>query len=149
MIRTLAVMFAWGALIALVTWSGYDWFVCVLLFPPTAIGVVVGAAAATHLLTYRAGTLARRLLRSLAYVLAVAGMASTIAYFIWWGIAYDAAESMTELSGPDLEPWLYGGSVTCIALSVYVAGVAWLWWWSGRRDSNSQHSVWKAETLTN
>jgi hypothetical protein len=136
--RQLAVLVVWGALIALVVWSLYGWFVFVLL-PPTAIGLCVGAALATHQLTSHAGTLARRLLRSVANAVAVVGSALGVAYFVWWGLAYDAAESMTELDGPDLEPWLFGGSVTCIAVSVFIPGVAWLW--SGADDETRTRNI--------
>jgi hypothetical protein len=131
--RKFAVIVAWGALIGLVTWFAYDFFVFALLVPPMTIGLFVGVTLATHFLTLHAGTVGRRFLRSGAYVAAVVGSVLDIAYFVWWGIAFDAADSMTPMKGPDLEPWLYGASVACIALSIFIAGVAWLWWWSGRR----------------
>lgn len=126
MVRRRIAVLLWGAATFVGTWLLYDVFVLVILALPISIGMAIASFIITKALTTGDGSPMARMLRLTSAAVATGASLCCIAYVVWWGFAFDAAD--TGSSNPDaaVESWLFGGCVVQLAVLIFLPGVAWL-----------------------
>lgn len=118
-------MVVWGSLVAAAAWLLYDAFVFVVLMPWSVIAIAVGSVLMTRAFSEQDVSAPARVLRVSSLIVGVAASVASVAYFVWWGFAFDAADVGRE-PPVDLDSWLYPGAVILFALAVFIPGAGWL-----------------------